>query len=383
MKWSFKLVRIAGIDVKVHWTFAILLFWLAMASLVSGQGLTQAATGVAFVLAVFACVVLHEFGHALVARRFGIQTPDITLLPIGGVARLERMPEEPYQELLIAIAGPLVNVLIAIVLFAAIWLSGSLELLATAPTLGGNIWVSLLTVNVLLVVFNMIPAFPMDGGRVLRAVLAQNMNYVKATEIASNIGQIIAIGFGILGLFFNWFLIFIALFVYLGAQGEAQLVLTRSLLSDVRVRDAMMTRFVTVSPHDPVSAVVDELLAGDQQDFPVVEGERVAGILRKSELIKTIADGNYHALVETVMQTDCLPIDENDMLRDTFEAMQQSTCSTLPVMGNGRLVGLLTQSNIAEWLMIQSALQDSAERRKNRRREANSLQTVTGFPPAT
>jgi len=366
MKWSFKLARIAGIDVMIHWTFAILLFWLATANLIQGKGIVASALGLAFVLAIFTCVVLHEFGHALVARRFGIKTPDITLLPIGGVARLERIPEDPKQEFLIAIAGPLVNVVIALILLAGLLLTGGFNLLTNPDQswFGGGFWVSLLLVNIFLVVFNLIPAFPMDGGRVLRAILATNMSHVRATEIAANIGQVIAICFGVIGLFTNWFLIFIALFIYIGAQAEAHLVLTRSMLEGVRVRDAMMTRFVVVGPHDPVSVVVEELLAGDQQDFPVVEGDRVLGILRKNELIEAIANGKPESEVSSVMQTDCLPVSESDMLRDAFEAMQQAVCSTLPVYRDGRLVGLLTQANVAEWLMIQSAMHTAAERFK-------------------
>jgi len=358
MKWSFRLVRIAGIDVKVHWTFAMLLVWMATANMASGKSLAESALGIAFVLAIFGCVLLHEFGHALTARRFGIKTADITLLPIGGVARLERMPEDPKQEFLIAIAGPLVNVAIAAVLFLLLAFSGGLKALPETLDVGAHFWYLLLSVNVVLVVFNMIPAFPMDGGRVLRSILARKMEYARATEIAANVGQIIAILFGILGFFFNWFLMFIALFVYLGAQAEAQMAFARVLLSGVRVRDAMMTRFVAVSPHDPLKIVVEHLLAGDQQDFPVVESQRVVGIVRRKELIQAITTGKVDAPIETIMQTDCAPVDENAPLRDTFEIMQQTACRAIPVIGNGRLVGLLTQDNIAEWMMIRTAHQD-------------------------
>ena len=364
MKWSFKIARIAGIDVMIHWTFATLLFWLATANLIQGRGIVASALGLAFVLSIFGCVVLHEFGHALVARRFGIKTPDITLLPIGGVARLERIPEDPKQEFLIAIAGPLVNVVIALALGAALWLTSSLDLttVSDGDWSGSGFWRSLLLVNVFLVLFNLIPAFPMDGGRVLRAILATNMDHVKATEIAANVGQAIAIGFGVIGLFSNWFLLFIALFIYIGAQSEAQMVLTRSLLEGVRVRDAMMTRFVAVGPHDPLSSVVEEILAGDQEDFPVVDDGHVLGILRKKEVIAAIAHGKPESEVAAAMQTDCLPVSEDDMLRDTLESMQQSACSTLPVFRDGRLVGLLTQANVAEWLMIQSAMHTADQR---------------------
>ncbi len=185
MRWSFKLARIAGIDVCVHVTFLLLLAFIGFSALASG-GAAAAIEGVIYVCLVFLCVLLHEFGHALAARRYGIRTPDITLLPIGGVARLERMPEKPSQELVVAIAGPLVNVVIALLLFP--FARGSLD-----PVIIQNVGVGLVTklfiTNVILVVFNMIPAFPMDGGRVLRAFLAMRMDYAKATNIAATIGQ--------------------------------------------------------------------------------------------------------------------------------------------------------------------------------------------------
>lgn len=364
MKWSFKLARIYGIDVRIHWTFAILLLWLAMGNLLGGQGVVAAAKSITFVLAIFLCVVLHEFGHALVARRFGVKTVDITLLPIGGVARMERMPQEPRQELLIAIAGPLVNVAIAVVLFLAILLANGLESLAGLELKGGNVLALMLLVNIAIVVFNMIPAFPMDGGRVLRALLAQNMDYVRATEMAANIGQIFAIVFGIFGLFYNWFLIFIALFVYLGAHAESRSVLTRAMLEGVRVREAMMTRFVSVSPDQSLRDVVEELLAGAQQDFPVVDDSGVAGILRRRELIEAIAEGKLDEPVRSAMSCEYHPVDDDDLLRDTLETMQHSTCETLPVFRAKRLVGLLTQTNIAEWLMVQSALRGAVHSRE-------------------
>lgn len=346
----------------VHWTFAILLLWLGGSNLINGAGVYATAMGILFVLAILACVVLHEFGHALAAKRYGIKTPEITLLPIGGVAQLERIPEDPKQELIIALAGPMVNFVIAIALLAMLMMTGGLTQPETGLTaVGANFGLSLLLVNVILAVFNMIPAFPMDGGRVLRAFLATQMSHVKATEIAANVGQIIAIGFGIFGLFYNWFFVFVALFIYVGAQGESQMVLTRSLLKGVKVRDAMMTRFVAVAPHDPLGIVVEELLAGDQIEFPVVDSGRLLGIVRKRELFQAISDGKITAPASSVMNTDCHPVADTDLLQRTFENMKLATCETLPVFRNDRLVGLLTQSNIAEWLMVQTAKRDATE----------------------
>src|ERR1700758_483278 len=207
MAWSLPIFRIAGIQLRIHITFLLLIAWLAFGYYAQG-GSAVAASRVIFVLLLFLCVVLHEFGHAFAAKAFGINTPDITLLPIGGVARLERMPEEPVQELIIAVAGPLVNVVIALGLFVA---GGSQALLSPTTVEGGGLIAQLLTINILLVLFNLLPAFPMDGGRVLRALLAIRMSYARATQVAATIGQGFAFVFGFIGLLWNPFLIFIAL----------------------------------------------------------------------------------------------------------------------------------------------------------------------------
>src|SRR5581483_5320297 len=214
--WSWKLGRIAGIDVYVHATFALLLLWVGFVNYAPRQSLADALAGLAFILCLFAVVVLHELGHALTARRYGIKTRDITLLPIGGVARLERMPSDPTQELLVALAGPAVNVVLAGLLFAVLaargWAVGSVEQLAAElSTFGGNLLLQLFVANVFLALFNLLPAFPMDGGRVLRALLAMRMDYVKATRIAAGVGQMMAVLFGIVGLLGNPFLLIIAL----------------------------------------------------------------------------------------------------------------------------------------------------------------------------
>jgi Zn-dependent protease len=240
MKWSWKLAEIAGIGVFMHWTFLILIGWIVMVQVQHGADARGVAIAVAFVLSVFACVVLHEFGHALTARRYGIRTRSITLLPIGGVAQLERMPDDPQQELWVALAGPAVNVAIAGALFAILAPLGQLPALTTPSLVGSGFFGDLLIVNVILVLFNLLPAFPMDGGRVLRALLAHRLDYSRATQIAATVGQGMAILFGLAGLLFNPFLLFIALFVFLGAQAEAQATQMRWALRGVLVRDAMM-----------------------------------------------------------------------------------------------------------------------------------------------
>ncbi|MCL4176967.1 MAG: site-2 protease family protein [Verrucomicrobia bacterium] len=232
MKWSLKLGKLLGIDVYVHFTFLLLLAFLGFYYWRATQNVDAALRGVAFIVALFGCVVLHELGHALMAGRYGIKTRDITLLPIGGIARLEKMPENPLQELWVALAGPAVNVVIAAVLLVGLAATGGFTPLEEISATGGAFWQRLMVLNIVLVAFNLLPAFPMDGGRVLRARLAMRLGRRRATAIAANVGQGMAILFGIIGFFYNPFLIFIGIFVYLGAQAEAGMVEMQSALGD-------------------------------------------------------------------------------------------------------------------------------------------------------
>lgn len=356
MKWSWKLGRFAGIDVYMHATFLVLIGWIALAHWVQEQSLAATLTGVGFILALFACVVLHEYGHALTARKFGIRTRDITLLPIGGVARLERMPDKPAQELWVALAGPAVNVVIAAVLFVWLSLTGPLEPFQNMSVSRGHFLERLLAANLFLVGFNLLPAFPMDGGRVLRALLASRMEYTKATQTAASIGQGMAFLFGLAGLFLNPFLLFIAFFVYIGAAQEASTVQMKSSLAGIPVARAMITDFRTLSPSDPLARAVELILAGTQQDFPVVEGHRVVGILTKNDLLSALARQGDTVPVAEVMQREFQLADSYDMLESVLERLQECQCHTMPVVRNGDLVGMLTTENLGEFMMIQAAL---------------------------
>src|SRR5687767_1719562 len=264
MKWSWRVGSLAGIALYVHATFLLLLAWVAIGEYQSSRNAVAALSGVLFVVTVFATVVLHELGHALTARRYGIKTRDITLLPIGGVARLERMPRDPRQELVVALAGPAVNVAIAGVLFLWLRLTGGMPAFADSASLGEGFLertfvARLLAVNLWLVIFNLIPAFPMDGGRVLRAILAtRNRDYAQATERAARVGKFFALVFGIVGLFVveNPMLVFVALFVWLGAAGEAAAAQTSATLEGVPIQRLMITDVQTVRPSDPLARAV-------------------------------------------------------------------------------------------------------------------------------
>ncbi len=360
MKWSWKLGEFAGIKVYMHATFLILIGWVALAHWIRGQSVELMLVGVGFILAIFSCVLLHEFGHALTAKKYGIKTRDITLLPIGGVARLERMPDEPLQELWVALAGPAVNIVIAAGLFVWLNITNTMEPLSQLSITSGSFLERLMLINIFLVAFNMLPAFPMDGGRVLRALLASRMNYSRATQIAAAIGQGMAILFGFVGLFINPFLLFIALFVWIGAAQEASMAQMKSALGGIPVNRAMMTEFHTLSPREPLARAIELILGGSQKDFPVEENGKVVGVLMQSDLFTALAKGGQEMPVSEVMRREFQVADSFDMLETLFRQMQTCTCHTAPVVRAGKLVGIVTMENIGEFIRIQAAL--SAEK---------------------
>ncbi|MCG3199637.1 MAG: hypothetical protein GHCLOJNM_04161 [bacterium] len=362
MKWSFRIGSIAGIEVYLHATFLILLLFVGMAHLAAGGNAAAAITGVVFLCALFGCVFLHELGHALAARSFGIATRDITLLPIGGLARLERMPEKPLQELWVAVAGPLVNVAIAIALFVWLSLTGAPAPLADFDFTQGSLLQRLMVVNLFLVLFNLLPAFPMDGGRVLRAMLATRMDYTQATQIAASIGQAMAFLFGFVGLFTSPFLLFIALFVWIGAAQESSMVQLKSSLSGIPVARAMLTEFHTLAPADSLAEAVRLTLQGWQQDFPVVQSGEVVGILTQGDLVAGLQSSGPSALVAEAMRREFVKVDPGEMLENVFLRLQESQCHTAPAIRNGRIVGLLTLSNLGEFLVFQAALKGGPSR---------------------
>ncbi len=357
MKWSWKVGEVAGIGVYVHATFLLLIGWVALSYWLQGGNLATVLAAVGFIVALFACVVLHELGHALTARRYGIKTRDITLLPIGGVARLERMPENPVHELRVAVAGPAVNLVIAAALLLALLASGVAHPLDGLSLTGGNFLGRLAAVNLLLLGFNMIPAFPMDGGRVLRALLATRMEYTRATQVAATLGQGIAFVFGLIGLFTNPFLVFTALFVWIGAAQEASMVQMRTALGGIPVTRAMITDYQTLTPDEPLQRAVQMVLAGTQQDFPVMQNGDVAGVLTRGDLLHALAEGRADSRVRDVMRSKFEVIDASEMLERASTRLQECDCHTLPVTQSGHLVGLLTMENLGEFLMIKAALE--------------------------
>jgi Zn-dependent protease len=356
MKWSFKVGRLAGIDVFMHFTFILLISWVALVHWRQGQSVTAALAGVIFILAVFLCVVLHEFGHALMARRFGIKTRDIILLPIGGVARLERVPTNPVQELWVALAGPAVNVVIAVALFFWLRVTASLEPLQTLTITTGPFMERIMAVNIFMIVFNMIPAFPMDGGRVLRALLATRKEYGRATRIAASIGQGIAVIFGFVGLFYNPLLLFIALFVWIGAAQEGSMAQFKSAMGGIPVQQAMISDFKALDLNDRLNRAVELTLTGSQKDFPVVDNGTLEGILTQTDLLKALSNRKNYPTVASAIQRNYATVDHLDMLESAFAKLNDCNCHSLPVMQNGKLVGLVTMDNLGEYMRIQAAM---------------------------
>ena len=357
MSWSLNIGSVAGTAVRVHVTFLLFLAWIFGVNYFSG-GAQAAWSGLLFIVLLFLCVLLHEFGHIFTARAFGVRTPDVILLPIGGVARLERIPERPSQEFLIAIAGPAVNVVIALILILLDSAHPSADRLAAVESANVSMIDRLASVNLFLALFNLIPAFPMDGGRVLRALLAARLGYVRATEIAAMIGQGVAFVLGFLGLFGNPLLIFIAIFVYLAASSEAHLVATRAMSRGVPVTSAMITQFATLTRDEPVDAAVQTLLRTRQGEFPVVDSYgRPLGVLGRNDLIRALKERGPGASVADAMTTNIPTVNKSRCLEDAFRLLQEKSVPAVGVVDEaGRLVGLVTSETIGEMLMLHQAL---------------------------
>lgn len=356
MTWSFRLGTWAGVAVYVHATFGLLLAWVAFVHWQMDPRPAAVASGLLFTLALFACVLLHEYGHALAARRYGIRTLDITLLPIGGLARLERQPDDPRQEMWVALAGPAVNVVLAAMLLAVHVVVGGAPVPPAGVTITeGGFIERLVSVNVLLAAFNLLPAFPMDGGRVLRAGLALRMDYARATALAARVARGMAVLLGVAGFFFNPFLVVIAVFVWLGATQEAAATEVRSALSGVRVGDVMVTEFRALPADARLADAVRLLLTGAQVDFPVIDGDRVIGMLTRADLLAAVARDGEGAAVSTAMRRECPGADAMEPMEVALRRMQASTCATMPVLRDGRLAGLLTLDNLSEYLSLRDA----------------------------
>ncbi|MDF1501916.1 site-2 protease family protein [Roseisolibacter sp. H3M3-2] len=370
MKWSWRIARIAGIDVRVHATFLLLLLFVGLDAHRRYGSVEAGFVGAAWVIVLFVIVLMHEYGHAFAARRYGIGTQDITLLPIGGLARLERMPREPRQELVVAIAGPAVNVVLAALLWAGLHLAGSppdptsAGFASQEALVGRRIAERLLAANVILAVFNLIPAFPMDGGRVLRALMAwRTGDFRRATMRAAEIGRALALLLGLVGAFGlgrivapNGMLVLVALFVWIAAASEAAAVSEEGELAELPLSRVMQTDVRTLSPDESLARAVEQLLAGFQQDFPVVEHGRVVGVLARRDLIPALKTHGTEAPVRAVMRTDFIVATPEEPIEEALARLKACGCQALPVVRGQTLLGLLTLDNVGEYIMIRAAL---------------------------
>lgn len=354
MTWSFSIGRLFGAELRVHAGFFLLLAWIGTAAWLTG-GPGAALVNVAFILALFACVVAHEFGHALAARHFGIGTRDVTLLPIGGMARLERMPEKPGQEIAVAVAGPAVNVAIWAVLSLALGVDARLDALETIEDPAQGFFVRLASVNLFLVLFNMIPAFPMDGGRVLRAVLSVPLGRVRATEVAALAGQSIAFLFGFVGLASgNLLLLLIAVFIFLAAAAESSDVVMKDRTQGVPSREAMITSFEALAPDDTLDAAAHAVLRTTQSEFPVLGPDHhLLGFLTRAAIITGKNRGQSATLVTDHMVRDVPEVELGTPLASAIEKLGDAEVPAVAVTDpNGNFLGYITRENIGEWLVL-------------------------------
>lgn len=353
MGWSFSIGSISGIHVQIHLTFALFLIWIGVVFWNAG-GLPAMTNGLVYILLLFACVVLHEFGHILTARRFGAETLDVILLPIGGVARMKSIPEKPSQELAVALAGPSVNLVIAAGLFL---LLGSQTIVQDVARPANEIPIlsQLAVANVVLAVFNLVPAFPMDGGRALRALLSYRMDRAAATALAARIGHVLAIGFAILGFAAGHpLLILVALFIFMGATAENNSTQLHQLAGQLRVSDAMITQFSTLPVTSRIADAVSLLIHSTQHDIPIVDGVgKLIGLLTRDRLLRTVHDLGAETSVADVMRTDVPTVSERAELEDALRLMDEANLPAVGVADQaGHLIGLVTLENLGQMLLL-------------------------------
>lgn len=354
LKWSFKIGSLFGIPIKVHVTFLILLAFVAL----SGKDVSRALYGVLFVILIFVCVVFHELAHSLVARHYGHGVRSITLLPIGGMAQMDDIPEDSRQEIFISIAGPVMSFVIAGFLYVFIYF-GDIPIapLDEASLFEGHIILNLFWINIILAVFNIFPAFPMDGGRVLRGVMNLFMSHLKATKIAVFIGQFFAVLLFFFGIFYNnnWWLALIAVFIYLGAEAEDRMWAIRHALSDVKVKEVVFKDYISLNTGDTLKTASDLFLRTLQGDFPVLFGDRLVGILRRDSIIKGINEGRESERVADLMEREFPTTTEKQKLISLYKTMTEKGITMMPVMDGEKLLGIVTLEQIGRYHMISAA----------------------------
>lgn len=373
MRWSFTIARVAGIDIKIHATFFLILL-LGAIQWGGPNGLMGSFFGILLMALLFFCVVLHELGHSLVAKYFGLPVSEIILLPIGGVSRLEKNPQKPLHELLLAISGPLVNVIIAGVLYAA-GASGTLSSLNAKGLVSGQPLSPSPSVllgwqyaaNVTLALFNLVPAFPMDGGRALRAILWMLVGFTKATQISSAFGQLLAFAFGLYAVLSGHFLLaLIALFIYLGAGQEWTEERARTVLTTFKLGDAYNKHALTVGPGDQVSEVVHFLLTSYQPDFAVMQGSSLLGVVTRGDVLKALATETDDVYVTSIMQREVPQFQSSMHLDEVRRAMMENGIKVAAVYEGEKYLGLISQDDLNEAVLIATFMGEQERRRQAR-----------------
>jgi Zn-dependent protease len=343
------------VPVRLHFTFLLLLSFMLLTDLGSRE---SGASYAVFLVGLFVSVLLHELAHAFVSSRFGVRTTEIVMFPIGGLARTER-PLRPTEELWVSLAGPMANLLLAVAIFTYLYLNQQFSVLAAmrpSDLLHPSAQRALPLLafgNLSLALFNLLPAFPMDGGRVLRALLGYVRTEEEATRIASWMGRALAISMALYGLWEAQFMVvFFAFFIYLGAAQEGAAALGRTLTHGIPVRAAMITEFHTLGHGDTIRDAANLLLATSQQDFPIMHADQVVGLLGRNLLLKSLASEGPDAYVAGVMDRDFLQLDPVMDLADVLPRMAQAGRCAL-VMDQNNLIGLLTTDNLSEFLLLR------------------------------
>ena len=355
MKGSFKLGKIADIGIFIHWTFSLLILFIVFINYRSGQNATQILWSVFFVLSIFITVVMHELGHALAAKRYNIITKDITLLPIGGIARLEKIPEKPIEELIVAIAGPLVNIVLAVITGIFITIPATSEQLMAQLANGvnaNNFFLNFFLVNFWLALFNLIPAFPMDGGRILRALLSFRLQRHVATRMSARIGQFLALGFILLGFFTSPFLIFIGIFVIIGAQVETDYTESKFMLKGFKVHDVLMKQYPKIDANETVKTAVALVLDSQNKNFLITEQEIPVGTLNRDQIIMALSQKGEAEFIYNIMDRNLIFLDANSLLENVFELIQLNKSKLMLVMENNEVAGALDIENLMEFILI-------------------------------
>lgn len=342
MKYSLKIFSIFGIPIELHISFLLLMLFIYLIALIGIFPVINILTAVLITL-VFASVVIHELCHSYLAKRYGIKIERIVLLPIGGVSEME-IPKNPAQELRISLVGPVSNLIIATLgyVFLIIFQNN------LSAVVNGLIYYFII-VNLLLGLFNLLPAFPMDGGRILRAFLAERMSFIKATKLAASIGKQFAIIMAIVGVFFNFLLILIAVFVYLGADAEYKSVLISALLENEKVKDVMTSNVHTVNPDDTVNETLRVMFREKHMGYPVLENGRLVGIITFHDLSK-IGENNRSLPIRDIMSRDLIVSKPGEELVDTIEKLNRNGIGRVPVVENGELVGIVSKTDITNTL---------------------------------